>query len=310
MATSISRTARSTRDRSTRCSGGYCSSTSSKGSDLVSASGAPISLALITSLASAPREGGVAGGVQPSGLVAGEAERFEQPLLLAQQLPGYQRPDPDHLVSVVGVGDDVGILPEHVEDGETVRGEAPDPTRGLLGEEVTLALEALVAVREGRGPHPGEVFSDHEVRALGSVRIDGYLVGGLVNDVGCGAALYPVEVEVRLVVDPPELVGDELAVLIVERGVGVDVDYRRHVAVVVHEEARLDPEHALLQRPVRPHVAVVGELAVGTLDRDLSRQIQHLPDVPDPRPDAHHEVLATDRAPIGLHGAHSAAVEA
>src|SRR5918997_5858790 len=189
-------------------------------SGLNSTSGAPISIVLITSLTSAPREGGIAGGVQPSGLVAGEAERFEQPLLLAQQLLGHQRPDPDHLVSVVGVGDDGGILPEHVEDGKTVRGEAADPPRGLPGEEVALALEALVAVGEGRGPHPGEVLTDDEVRALGSVRIDGDLVGGLVNDVGRGAALYPVEVEVRLVVDPPELVGDELASLIVERGVG------------------------------------------------------------------------------------------
>jgi hypothetical protein len=39
-------------------------------------------------------------------------------LVLAKQFPGDQRPDADHLVPVVGVGDDVGVLVEYVEDGE------------------------------------------------------------------------------------------------------------------------------------------------------------------------------------------------
>src|SRR3712207_8528862 len=96
-------------------------------------------------------------GVQPSGLVAREAERFEQGLRLVHELLGHQRPYTDHLVAVVGVGDDVGVLAEGVEDGEAVGGEAPDPTRRLLREEFSLALEAALAGRKSRGPHPGDV---------------------------------------------------------------------------------------------------------------------------------------------------------
>src|ERR671913_1904491 len=176
---------------------------------------------------SAPWERRVARWVQFSGLVAGETERFQQFLRLVHKLLRHQGTDPAHLVAVVGVGDDVGIVPEGVEDGEAIGGEAPDTARGLPGEQVALPLEAPVAVRQRRGPHPGEVFSYHEVGALGTVRVDSDLVRWLVYDVRCGPALYPVEVEVRLVVDPPEFVRDELAIFVVERGIGVYVDHRR-----------------------------------------------------------------------------------
>jgi hypothetical protein len=88
------------------------------------------------------------------------------------------------------------------------------------------------------------------------------------------------------------------------------VDHRRHAALVVCEEARLDPEHALLQRPVGPHLAVAVEPAVRAFDGYLLGQIQHPPEVPDPGPDGHDEVLAADRTPIRLDGAHSAVVGA
>src|SRR5262249_28470090 len=59
---------------------------------------------------SAPRERRVADRVQLAGLVPGEPERFEQRLPFAEQFPGDQRPDADHLVAVVGVGYHVGVL--------------------------------------------------------------------------------------------------------------------------------------------------------------------------------------------------------
>src|SRR5215475_16130851 len=66
----------------------------------------------------APGERRVAGRVQVAAAVAAEPERRQQSLALAKQFPGDQRPDADHLVPVIGVGDDVGVLVEGVEDGE------------------------------------------------------------------------------------------------------------------------------------------------------------------------------------------------
>ena len=70
--------------------------------------------------------------MQLSGLVAGEAERFEQFLRFVHKLLCYQRTDPDHLVAVVGVGDEVGIVPEGIEDGRSFGGKAPDTARRFL----------------------------------------------------------------------------------------------------------------------------------------------------------------------------------
>src|ERR687889_423207 len=76
--------------------------------------------------ASAPREGRAAGGVQPPLLVAVEAERLQQLLPSPEHLLRHQRPHTDHLVAVVRVSDDVGVVPEGVEDREAVRREASD----------------------------------------------------------------------------------------------------------------------------------------------------------------------------------------
>src|SRR5215471_21087309 len=96
--------------------------------------------------ASAPGERRVAGRVQVAAAVTAEPERRQQFLALAQQLPGDQRPDPDHLVPMIGVGDDVGVLVEHVEDGETVRRERADTAGRLVAVCLALPLEPLMAV--------------------------------------------------------------------------------------------------------------------------------------------------------------------
>src|SRR5215469_8220940 len=113
---------------------------------------------------SAPGEGGVADRVELAGAVAGEPERFEQSLPFAEQFPGDQCPDADHLVAVVGVGYHVGVLAESVEDREAVGGERTDAAGGLLAVQVALAFEPLEAVGEPGGPHPGEVFANDELR--------------------------------------------------------------------------------------------------------------------------------------------------
>src|SRR5215213_2354434 len=89
---------------------------------------------------SAPWERRVARWVQFSGLVAGETERFQQFLRPVPKLLRPQGTDPDHLVAVVGVGDDVGVGPGGGEDGEAIGGEAPESARGLPGEQVARAL--------------------------------------------------------------------------------------------------------------------------------------------------------------------------
>ena len=60
-----------------------------------------------------------------------------------------------------------------------------------------------------------------------------HLVGILIDLVRHGAALHAAEIEVGLVVDAPDLVGDELAVAVgIERRIGIDMDHRRHPPVV------------------------------------------------------------------------------
>src|SRR5690606_32291340 len=129
---------------------------------------------------SAPGERRVARRVQLTGLVAREAERLEQLALLPEQLPGDELPDADHLVTVVGVGDHVGVLTEPVADREADGGEGAEAARGLVAVERALALEPLVAVCQRRGPHPREVLPHGELRARGAVGVDRDLRSGPV----------------------------------------------------------------------------------------------------------------------------------
>src|ERR1700730_7391372 len=115
--------------------------------------------------ASAPRERRAAGGVQLARLVAGEAERRQEALLLAEQMRLDKGADADHLVSVVGVGDDVSVLAECVEYREAARGEGADPAGRLVPVKLSLAPQPLVAVSERRGPHPDEVPGHPVLRA-------------------------------------------------------------------------------------------------------------------------------------------------
>ena len=64
--------------------------------------------------------------------VARQAERFEQGRRTAGDFFRDQLADADHLEAVIGVGDQVAVLMENVEDGETVRGETADAAGGLL----------------------------------------------------------------------------------------------------------------------------------------------------------------------------------
>ena len=240
--------------------------------------------------------------MQVAGAVATEPERREQSLLLAEQFPGDQRADPDHLVAVVGVGDDVGVLPEHVEDREAVRGEGADPAGGLVPVQVALALEPLVAVREGGGPHPDEVLRHRVVGTGRAVRVHGHVAGRAVDDIRRGPALDPAEVEVGLVVDPPHPVGDEVARdVVVERRAGIDVQDGREAAPVVGELAGVHGQRPLLQGPVGPHRLGLGDRTAGEGDRDLGGQVQHRPQVTDPRPGRDDELVAPHLAPVGVH---------
>src|SRR4029450_11647558 len=54
-------------------------------------------------------------------------------------------------------------------------------------------------------------------------------------------------------------------------------------------------ERPLLEAPVRPHRAAI-DVAVAALDVDLRREVEHVPEVPDPRTGGHHDLLAGDRA--------------
>src|SRR3546814_15399557 len=108
------------------------------------------------------------------------------------------------------------------------------------------------------------------------------------------AALHAVEVEVRLVVDAPELIGDERAVDVgMERRVGVHVHDRRHGAVVGDEVARLDTQHAFLELPIAPHLHVVAQPAVTALPVSLLRPVTPLTQAAPPTPRAPHTLPPT-----------------
>jgi hypothetical protein len=95
-----------------------------------------------------------------------------------------------------------------------------------------------------------------------------------------------------------------------KRGVRVDVDHRRHPAVVGGEKARIDAEHPFLELPETPHRDVVVDPAVAALDRDRLGQVEHGPDVAHPGTCAHDDVIALDRPFVGEHGRYRAAVVA
>src|SRR6266516_1320792 len=96
---------------------------------------------LMVSTGSAPGERRVAHRVQVAGAVPAEPERLEKLLLLPEEFLRDQGADADHLEAVIGVGDHVGVLAEHVEDREAVRGERTDPAGGLMPVEGPLPLE-------------------------------------------------------------------------------------------------------------------------------------------------------------------------
>jgi hypothetical protein len=121
--------------------------------------------------------------VQLAGLVPAEPEWREQALIFAEQLLGDQRADPDHLVPVIGIGDDVRVLAEHVEDGEAVRGERADPAGRLVPVRRALALEPLVAVGERGRPHPDEVLHHRVLGTFRAVRVHSHRTGGTVDDI-------------------------------------------------------------------------------------------------------------------------------
>src|SRR5262245_36906509 len=67
---------------------------------------------------STPREWAVGGRVQLALSEPRKAERLKQRALLARQLLRHQLTDPDHLISVIGIGNDIDVLTERIEHRE------------------------------------------------------------------------------------------------------------------------------------------------------------------------------------------------
>src|SRR3546814_560117 len=92
----------------------------------------PVVVLSRSALPSAPGIGAVGNGVELPGREAREAERFEQLGASADDVVGDQLTDADHLVAVVGIGDDVDVVAEPIEDRKAVGGEAANAARRLL----------------------------------------------------------------------------------------------------------------------------------------------------------------------------------
>src|SRR5207245_6339361 len=95
---------------------------------------------------SAPGKGRVAHGVQLAGGVPAELEWLQQVLPFPHHLFRDQGSNSNHLVAMVGVGDDVCVPSEPVEDRKVVRSEGSDSAGGRLALQSALALESLLAV--------------------------------------------------------------------------------------------------------------------------------------------------------------------
>src|SRR5688572_33042325 len=167
----------------------------------------------IQTTASAPRERTLRYRVQLALRIAREAEGFEQARFLARDLLRRELADAQHLITMVGVGDDEDVVAKFVEDREAIGSEAAKPARLLvLLVEPDLALEALLAMRQHGAPAVHEIIADDEIGTVRSVRVDGDVVRILIHQIGRRAALYAAEIEIRLVIETPELVGDDGAV--------------------------------------------------------------------------------------------------
>src|SRR5262249_34900418 len=98
---------------------------------------------------------------------------------------------------------------KHIDDGEAVRREGTDAARGLITPLSDVTAVSLLAKRERRAPHVSEFFVDDEFRRVWSVRIDSHFVGITFDPIWRRPALNTFEVEVGLVIDAPQLVGDQ-----------------------------------------------------------------------------------------------------
>lgn len=98
-----------------------------------------------------------------SGVVAREAERGGQVLRPVHQLPRHQLAHPDHPVAVARVGDDVGVLPEGVEDREAVRCKAPctwpSSNRSSPRTDSLSSRESQYSAADPRPPQPTTITS-------------------------------------------------------------------------------------------------------------------------------------------------------
>ena len=92
-----------------------------------------------------------------------------------------------------------------------------------------------------------------------------------------------------------------VAVVAVERSVGVEVDDGWRAAVRGREHERIDGDLAFLQVPVRPHAHVVLDVPRRSADVDRVRETQHAPEMLRPGTRGDHELLADpDPALVGL----------
>ena len=132
-------------------------------------------------------------------LEARETERLQKRALLTHNLLRHELADTEHLVAVIGIGDHIDILAEHIEHREIVRREAAEAARFFfVFVERDLAFEALLAMRQHRAPCVNEVVADDEIGRVRTVRIDRDAVGILVHLVRRRTALDAAEIEVEL----------------------------------------------------------------------------------------------------------------
>ena len=153
-----------------------------------------------------------------------------------------------------------------------------------------------------------EVVRRHEFRRLRAVGIDQDIRIGLVDLVGHGPALDTTKMRVGFVVDAPHFFDDDGAIDVGnQRRVGIHVNHRRQFSVIGLEHPWINAKHAFLKLPEPPHVDPRMDRPIRAKNVHGLWQIQHVPEIADPRTSRDHDLATFDFAFVGYHGGDRAA---
>src|SRR5690625_7370923 len=109
--------------------------------------------------------------MQLTPLETGEPERRQQPALFTEYFLCDQLADANHLEAVIGIGNDIAVVPKCIENGKTVQRKTTETARAFIGFVIPLKpFEPLLAECQRRRPHALELRAHGKLLRLGTDR--------------------------------------------------------------------------------------------------------------------------------------------